>query len=50
MGGLGGSLGLFFGILEDPWDIFSDLGGSLGDLMAPNGSQFYVREIYVLRG
>ena len=39
LGGLGGALGIFFGIWEAPWDTFSDLGGSLGDLVAPNGSQ-----------
>ena len=38
-GGLGGSLGAFFGIWAAPWGTFSGLGGSLGDLVAPNGSQ-----------
>ena len=32
-------LGTFFGIWTAPWDTFSDLGGSLGDLVAPNGFQ-----------
>ena len=39
LGGLGGSLGTIFGIWAGPWATFSDLGGSLGDLVAPNGSQ-----------
>ena len=39
LGGLGGSLGAFFGIWAAPWGTFSGLGGSLGDLVAPNGSQ-----------
>ena len=39
LGGLGGSLGTFFGIWAAPWATFSDIGGSLGDLVAPNGSQ-----------
>ena len=39
LGGLGGSSGTFFGIGATLWRTFSDLGGSLGDLVAPNGSQ-----------
>ena len=39
LAGFGGSSGTFFGIWAAPWGTFSDLGGSLGDLMAPNGSQ-----------
>ena len=39
LGGLGGSLGTFFGIWAAPWATFSDIGGPLGDLLAPNGSQ-----------
>ena len=39
LGGLGGSLGTFLGIWAAPWGTFSDLGDSLGDLVAPNGSQ-----------
>ena len=37
LGGLGGSLCTFFGIWTSPWATFSGLGGSLGDLVAPNG-------------
>ena len=39
LGGLGESLGTFFGVWAAPWATFSDIGGSLGDLLAPNGSQ-----------
>ena len=36
-GSLAGSLDIFFGIWECPWDTFSDLRSSLGDIMAPDG-------------
>ena len=39
LGGLGGSLDVFFGTWAAPWVTFSDLGGFWGDLVAPNGSQ-----------
>ncbi len=38
-GGVERSLGIFFGIWTAPWRTFSDLGASLGDLVAPSGLQ-----------
>ena len=37
--GLRRSLGTFFRIWTAPWATFSDLGCSVGDLVAPNGFQ-----------
>ena len=45
-GCLGQSLGTFFGIWRAPWGTFSDLGGSLGDLVAPN--EFQNRLFWIL--